>query len=64
MTIHSQIPVSFRPVFIKSNISFAYIEPEHQDLKSYDLAFKGSSNQRTIDVKASLEKNVVGLTDL
>lgn len=35
--------------------------PFVQNLKSYDLTFKGSSNQRTIDVKSSLEKGAVVL---
>ena len=30
-----------------------------EDLKSYDLIFKGSSNQRIIDVQKSLDKNEV-----
>ncbi len=33
--------------------------PFVQELKSYDLNFKGSSNQRTIDVPSSLEKNKI-----
>lgn len=33
--------------------------PFVQELKSYDLDFKGSSNQRAIDVSASLAKNKI-----
>ena len=35
-----------------------------QDKKSYTLTFKGSSNQRIIDVKKSLEKNRVMVYDI
>ena len=33
------------------------------DLKSFDVAFRGSSNQRIIDVQKSLEKNKVILVE-
>lgn len=33
--------------------------PFMQDLKSYELIFKGSANQRTIDVKQSLEQGII-----
>ncbi len=38
--------------------------PFVQEKKSYDLLFRGSSNQRLIDVKKSLEQKTVVLADL
>ena len=38
--------------------------PFQADKKSYDLLFKGSSNQRIIDVKKSLDKNATVLADI
>ena len=37
--------------------------PFMEDLKSYDLTFRGSSNQRIIDVKATLLKGAVVTAD-
>ena len=38
--------------------------PFLKELKSYDLRFKGSSNQRTIDVPASLRSGLITEVDL
>jgi len=35
-----------------------------QELKSYDLSFMGSSNQRIIDVKRSLEKGKAVIAEI